>query len=66
MQPRDVFTFYNLEYGLLNENGETLTDENGEPLYGGGSSIDCTIETITLTHSGGGLSAEITYREGIC
>lgn len=66
MQPRDVFTLNTMEYGLLNENGEVLTDENGVALNGGGGSLDCTIETITLTHAGGGLSAEITYREGIC
>lgn len=66
MQPRDVFTLTTMEYGLLNEDGEVLTDENGVALNGGGGSLDCTIETITLTHAGGGLSAEITYREGIC
>jgi hypothetical protein len=26
----------------------------------------CTIETITLTHEGGGTKAEVTYRKGIC
>lgn len=31
-----------------------------------GSTEECTIETITLTHEGGGTSAEVTYRKGIC
>ena len=31
-----------------------------------GSYEDCTIETITLKHSGGGTVAEITYRLGVC
>lgn len=66
MQPRDVFIFAKLSYGLANENGVELTDENGEPLEGGGGDVECTIETITLTHEKGGTVAEITYREGIC
>lgn len=31
-----------------------------------GTEETCTIETITLTHEGGGTSAELTYRKGIC
>jgi hypothetical protein len=31
-----------------------------------GSEELCTIETITLTHEGGGTKAEVTYRKGIC
>lgn len=31
-----------------------------------GSIEECTIETITLTHEGGGTHAEITYRKGVC
>ena len=30
-----------------------------------GTDVDCTIENITITHQGGGTSAEITYREGV-
>ena len=30
-----------------------------------GSVYDCTIEEIILTHEGGGLTAEITYRKGV-
>ena len=30
-----------------------------------GTDIDCTIENVTITHQGGGTSAEITYREGV-
>ena len=31
-----------------------------------GTTEECTLENITITHSGGGTSAEITYRKGIC
>lgn len=31
-----------------------------------GSTEDITLENITITHEGGGTSAEITYRKGIC
>lgn len=31
-----------------------------------GTDEDCTIENITITHAGGGTTAEITYRKGIC
>ena len=31
-----------------------------------GSTEDITLEDITITHEGGGTSAEITYRKGIC
>ena len=66
MQPRDVFTLQLLDYALLNEDEEAITDESGNELYGGGAADVCTIESITLEHSGGGLSAEISYRMGIC
>lgn len=66
MQPRDVFTLQRLDYALMNEDEEAITDESGNELYGGGAADVCTIESITLQHSGGGLSAEITYRMGIC
>lgn len=66
MQPRDVFTLNLLDYALLNEDEEAITDESGNELYGGGAADVCTIESITLEHSGGGLSAEISYRIGIC
>jgi hypothetical protein len=38
-----------------------LYDKDDETKY-----TVCTIETVTLKHEGGGLSASITYREGIC
>ena len=65
MQPRDVFNFIGLSYDLATEDDDLITDENGNVL-GGGSVTECTIESITLTHEGGGTTAEITYREGIC
>ena len=65
MQPRDVFNFIGLSYELATEDDNLITDENGNVL-GGGSVTECTIESITLTHEGGGTTAEITYREGIC
>lgn len=66
MQPRDKFRFIRLEYNLLDENEVQLMTENSEDIIVGGNTQECTIETITLTHEGGGLISQITYREGIC
>ena len=67
MQPRDVFTFVSATQLLCNESDEILLTESGEELMiNEGTSEDCTIETITITHENGGTISEITYRKGIC
>ena len=62
-QPREYFDFYFLERNLLSGSGDQLTDENGNELITGGFERR-TIETITITHEGGGTISEITYRKG--
>lgn len=49
MQPRDVFDFHRKD-----------TDAEGNEVV-----ETCTIESITLTHEGGGTKASISYRKGI-
>lgn len=65
MQPRDYVELVYPDEELLDENGNVLQTENGEDLIINNSKV-VTIETITLTHEGGGTIAEYTYREGYC
>lgn len=57
MQPHDYFYFVPKEISK-----ETWASMNASAR----SNYLCTIEDITITHEGGGTSAEITYRKGIC
>lgn len=65
MQPRDVFEFVRLEYDLVDQDEVVLMTENSEEIIVGGNTEECTVETITITHEGGGTVSEITYRHGI-
>lgn len=64
MQPRDIVSLIGDQYELATEDGDQITDEDGN-ILGGLEVTTITIESITLTHEGGGTTAEITYREGI-